>query len=220
MATTNKELIVPDGYKCFDVFGQLNWQGKKDTDYFLECFIAGQRWGSVTARDVEKIISISVKGWCTAFHVNVVAICELKPEAKAAWQLNTYKAIMNAYERALADYNEQVAAAQIQAGVQIEGRNPEFNRRIERDELKKGTLRLLTNNFAATRVGGVWRSSEAFNAMQTTGQYGYPDFDIDEATVEGKMIQFFEQAFEWENMTYLLYPFIWGRKDNWDDVFP
>jgi hypothetical protein len=35
-----------------------------------------------------------------------------------------------AYKRALADYNEQVAAAQIQAGVQIQGRNPELNREI------------------------------------------------------------------------------------------
>jgi hypothetical protein len=220
LAQTGEKLIVPAGYKCYDVYGEMGYQGKKDTSFFLECFIAGQRWGSVTARDVENIIPISVKGWLTAFHVNVTAICELKPEAKAAWQLKTYKAIMNAYESALADYNEQVAAAQIQAGVRIEGRNPEFNRRIERDELKKGALRLLTNNFAMTRVSGEWRSSEAFNAMLANGQYGYPDFDIDETSVEGKMIQFIEQAFEWENMTYFLYPYIWGRKDNWDDVFP
>jgi hypothetical protein len=218
VATTDEKLIVPQGYKCYDVFGELGYQGKKDTPYFVECFIAGQRWGSVTALDVENIIPISVKGWLTAFHVNVTAICKLKPEARADWQVKTYEAIMNAYERALADYNEQVAAAQIQAGVQIEGRNPEFNRRIEREELKKGALRLLTNDYAMTRVSGEWRFFEQFNAMQPTGQY--PEFNIDETSVEGKMIQFFEQAFEWENTTYLLYPYIWGRKQNWDDVFP
>ena len=220
VAKTDEKLIVPKGYKCYDVYGELGYQGISGTKFFVECFIGGQRWGSVTARDVENIIPISVKGWLTAFHVNVVAMCELKPEARADWQLKTYKAIMTAYERALADYNEQVAAAQIQAGVQIEGRNPEFNRRIERDELKKSTLRLLTNDYAMTRVSGEWRSSEAFNAMLPNGQYGYPEFDVDETSVEGKMIQFFEQAFEWGNMTYFLYPYIWGRKGNWDDIFP
>src|SRR5690606_24179671 len=111
--------------------------------------------------------------WLKAFHVNVVAICELKPETKEAWQLKTYAAIMNAYERQLSEYNEQVSAAQIQAGLEIQGRNPEHNRKIEREELKKGVLRLLTNDFAATRVGGVWRLDEMFAAMRPNGAFGY-----------------------------------------------
>jgi len=221
-AKTSEKLNVPKGYTCINVWGVFDYHGWHHSGIpaGATCLIAGKPFGTFGTIELEGMIPISVKGWMKAFHVNAVAICELKPETRAAWQLNTYKAIMNAYERALADYNEQVAAAQIQAGVQIEGRNPEFNRRIERDELKKGTLRLLTNNFAATRVGGDWRFSEAFNAMQDYGHYGYPDFDTGEAAVEGRMIQFFEQAFEWENMTYLLYPYMWGRKDKWDDVFP
>ena len=43
----------------------------------------------------------------------------------------------------------------------------------------------------------------------------YPQMDIEEADVEGKHIQFFEQAFEWTNMTYLFYPYFWGRKEDW-----
>ena len=219
-AKTSEKLAVPAGYKCFDVFGEMGYQGIKGTPYFIECLIAGQRWGSVTASGIEGIIPISVKGWLTAFHVNVVAICELKPEARVAWQVKTYAAIMNAYERALADYNEQISSAQIQAGVEIEGRNPGLNRKIEQEELKKGVLRLLTNNFAKTRVSGVWRFDEMFNSMQTNGQFGYPEFDIPEAIVEGRIIQFFEQAFEWNNVTYRFYPYQWGRKSAWKDIFP
>lgn len=219
-AKTAEKLTIPPGYKCYDVFGELGYQGVKDSGYFLECFIAGQRWGSVTASGLEGIIPISVKGWISAFHVNVVAICELKPETKTAWQLKTYAAIMSAYERALADYNEQVAAAQIQAGVEIQGRNPELNRKIEKDELKKGVLKLLTNNFAQTRVSGAWRFNEMFNAMQSNGQFGYPEFNINEALVEGRIVQFFEQAFEWNNVTYRFYPYSWGRKSGWKDIFP
>ena len=32
---------------------------------------------------------------------------------------------------------------------------------------------------------------------------------------QGPIIQFFEQAFEWEQMTYFFYPYFWGRKKNW-----
>jgi hypothetical protein len=219
-AKTSEKLVVPDGYECEDVYGQFSWMGHTGKNHFAQCYIAGQAWGSVTATGLQSIIPISVKGWFTGFHVNVVAVCRIKPETIAKWRVKIYEAIMNAYERALADYNEQVAAAQIQAGVQIEGRNPDINRRIEKDELKKGVLRLLTNDFAATRVGGVWRYNEIFDAMQANGSSGHPDFDTNEAIVEGRIIQFFEQAFEWNNMTYRFYPYFWGREAVWPKTFP
>jgi hypothetical protein len=213
------QLKVPDGYRAIGTYSQW-WYQYQGTGAFINILIAGENAVTASAYDLEGIIPISVSGWGTAYNVSVTVQCALKEGAKEAWQLETYQAIMNTYERALADYNEQVAAAQIQAGVQIEGRNPEINREIEREELRKGALRLLTNSYAATRVSGAWRFNEMFNAMQSNGLYGYPEFDIDEASVEGKIIQFFEQAFEWENMTYLLYPYFWGRKSEWDETFP
>ena len=219
-AKTSEKLVVPDGYECEDVYGQFGWMGLSGKSYFAECYIAGQKWGSVTATGLQSIIPISVKGWFTGFHVNVVAVCRIKPETIAKWQAKTYQAIMNAYERQLADYNEQVAAAQIQAGVQIEGRNPDLNRKLEKDELKKGVLRLLTNDFAATRVSGAWRYDEQFDAMQPNGPSGWPEFDVAEALTEGRIIQFFEQAFEWANVTYRFYPYFWGRESVWRTTFP
>lgn len=215
---TSEKLVVPAGYRCSDLYGTANWMGWDG--YFIDILMAGLPFNIASASDLEGIIPISVEGWGAAFEVNVVATCQLKDEAREAWQLKAFQAIQNAYEQALADYNEQVASAQIQAGVAIEGRNPAFNREIEADELKKGVLRLLTNNFASTVVNGVTRVNEIFNAMQASGQFGYPEFDNAEAIVEGKMIQFFEQAFEWDNMTYRFYPYVWGRKENWKDVFP
>ena len=217
-AKTSEKLVIPKGYKCYDVYGEFGYQGYGG--YFCEVYIGGQSWGSITARDVEGIVPISIKGYLSAFHVNVVAQCVLTDEARQAWRQKTYDAIMQAYEKALADYNEQVSAAQIQAGVRIEGRNPDLNRKLEKDELKKGVLRLLTDNFAQTRVNGTWRLDEAFDATSDFGEYGYPEFNNQEALVEGKIIQFFEQAFEWMNMTYRFYPYIWGRKENWRSVFP
>jgi hypothetical protein len=33
-------------------------------------------------------------------------------------------------------------------------------------------------------------------------------------------VQFLEQAFEWDQMTYIFYPYFWGRKQNWLNTFP
>lgn len=32
-------------------------------------------------------------------------------------------------------------------------------------------------------------------------------------------IKFMEQAFEWENISYFLYPYYWGRKTNWAGLY-
>jgi hypothetical protein len=219
-AKVSEKLTVPAGYVASDVYGQMSSMGVKNSGHFSRCFIGGDEFGSVTAEGIGNIIPISVNGWGHGFNVNVVAECELTDAGLAKWQLKTYEAIMTAYERALSEYNEQVAAAEIQAGVRIEGRSGEANRKIERDELRKAALRMLTDEYAATRVSGTWRFNEMFNAMQSTGSFGYPEYDVDEALVEGKIIQFFEQAFEWQNLTYRFYPYFWGRKSAWKDIFP
>ena len=32
---------------------------------------------------------------------------------------------------------------------------------------------------------------------------------------QGSLIRFFEQAFEWENLMYIFYPYFWGRRATW-----
>jgi hypothetical protein len=217
-AKTSEKLAVPDGYNGYSLWGSFHFQGKPGR--FAKAMIGGEDWGVTAMTKLQGVIPISISGYLTAFQFNVGVVAVLKPEARAVWQQKTYDAIMTAYERRLSEYNEQLAAATIRAGVQIQGRNPEFNRKIERDELRKGVLRQLTNDFAETRVNGLWRFNEVFDAMQNFGTYGYPEFDVNEAGIEGRIIQFFEQAFEWNNMTYRFYPYFWGRKENWDEVFP
>ena len=217
VGAASDKLKVPDGYRAIDVYG--SWQTSAYDGSFFDVLIGGQDLSSANAYGVEGVIGVSVSGWVSAYQVNVVAKCELKDETVQKWQLKTYQSIVNAYQNALADYNEQVAAAQIQHGVSIQGRNPAFNRRIEQDELRKAVLRLLTNNFRSTGVGGLWYANESFNAMRDGMSYGYPEFDVDEAAKEGRIIQFFEQAFEWQNVTYRFYPYFWGRKQDWDQTF-
>ena len=57
-----------------------------------------------------------------------------------------------------------------------------------------------------------------FDAMKNRVKpCGYPEMDIAEAEEEGRFIRFFEQAFNWNLMTYIFYPYFWGRKCTWPD---
>jgi hypothetical protein len=136
-----------------------------------------------------------------SFALGIDVYCRLMSEGLTKWQQQVYDAIVEAYVRQLSQYEEKLAAAAIQKGVQILGRNPLENRRLERDELKKLVLMILTDSTSIARdsyLGGA-----------------EPVMDLDVICENGSWIRFFENAFEWNNMLYVLYPYFWGRKPRW-----
>lgn len=133
--------------------------------------------------------------------VSVRGKCKLTDEGFEEWQLNTYDKIQSKYQELKDAYDGQA----VSAGIVISGKNPALNALIARNELKKSALSVLTD-----------QHFDLFDSVQTSVE-GYPEIDIDEATAEGAYIRFFEQAFEWEHMMYLYYPYFWGRKPFWVD---
>jgi hypothetical protein len=109
------------------------------------------------------------------------------------------------------------------------GGNPDSNRKIERTEIKKACIALLSG-YNLLAFNGVKEDSDP-NAhpppSSFLGKFPRPDkapwqpipADGNPGTVEeqGRIIRFFEQAFEWEQMTYFFYPYYWGRKQTWYD---
>jgi len=149
-------------------------------------------------------VTVAVRG-VEGYVMNVVLRCKRTDELLRKWQLKTYDAIIQAYLNKKAEYEENLAMAATQEGVSISGRNPGQNREIEETELKRCTLSMITG-----------QHFECFNAMQTDSQ-GWPGIDFAEAEAEGAYIRFFEQAFDWPLMTYLFYPYFWGRRSAaWD----
>ncbi len=57
---------------------------------------------------------------------------------------------------------------------------------------------------------------DSFNAIDMSSQ-GYEQPDFAAADIQADYIRFFEQAIEWEQMTYYFYPYFWGRKNHWID---
>jgi hypothetical protein len=134
-------------------------------------------------------------------------ICQRTDRALELWQLSTFTAIWQAYDQRRSAWEEAQSVAAISAGVGIRGRNPETNRHIERAELKKGAISLLAGS-----------PLDSFGAV-TPGTASEPTIDALAAVGQGQIISFYEQAFEWEQLTYTLYPYFWGRHDVWQDGF-
>lgn len=140
------------------------------------------------------------------YEVICTVLCKLSPEKYDEWKLKTYTAIMSAYNDLESRYNQAIQEARLEAGDSaVSGSNPTENREIERTELKKGCISILTG-----------QRFDAFDAVaRNVAPFGYPEIDFAEARAESVFIQTFEQSFEWNNMTYLFYPYFWGRKDEW-----
>jgi hypothetical protein len=159
----------------------------------------------------ENPIQISVNAYdVLSFTLNVYALVERTWEAYEQWQIQTFEKIMTAYKAMQVEYEQNIAAQEVQQGISIQGQNPRINREIEKTELKKQCVKMLMDtylfgNFDAMRDKGILLDDKTY----------LPDFDIFDALDEGKTIQFFEQAFEWENLTYLFYSYFWGRKNQW-----
>ncbi len=146
-------------------------------------------------------VSVGIDGLVCAFIVTVDIYCALTEEGFAKWQHETYAAILEAYLNKKAAYEDALAQREIQQGVQILGRNPVENRRIERDELKKLTIMTMRRT-AYLDLDSYYESAE-------------PAMDIGTACKNGDTVRFLENAFEWSNMTYVHYPYFWGRHARW-----
>jgi hypothetical protein len=145
------------------------------------------------------------------YSVNVLVIFG-REDAYAQWQINTYDQIAEAYQRQLADYEQRLAAAQsrVEAEAQSEettiaAQPPSVNERVIRRELRRHCVSILRR--------------EGFDMFNSTEDTYPPVYDFDEAEEEGREVRFFEQAFEWDQMQYVFYPYFWGRVTTWGDRF-
>lgn len=140
-------------------------------------------------------------------NVNVSVKCMRNPEIFDAWQESIYSKIMASYYRDLEDYKLSLDDVDQDDLFQIKGKNPFINREVERTELWKLVVSMLS-----------CQHFERFNAMKKKVQpCGYPQLDFQEAKDEGAFIQFFEQVFEVQQMMYLFYPYFWSKKCKWPE---
>ncbi|MEV6423985.1 hypothetical protein [Streptomyces sp. NPDC051662] len=208
------QVTIDEGYQAFQgsVAHLCNiWEGQYSLDVAVgrrtHRFGPDSDWVWITMLDEEQgSIPVAVD----TFRLSQVAVaveikCRRTERAMDKWRADTHAKLTTAYRARLADYEEKVAALTLEAGVAIEGRNPLANQELIAQELRRNCVSILTK-----------QHFDLFDAMhERTGKA--PQMDFDEAAAEGAYIRFFEQAFEWEHLTWVAYPYFWGRKSQWDE---
>ncbi|MDR2234719.1 MAG: hypothetical protein LBE92_01220 [Chryseobacterium sp.] len=144
---------------------------------------------------------------------NCVVDVKLTTEARNAWYQKVFKAIIDAYEDALVEYNNKLTEEKNKA-VEIKGSNPMFYRQIENTILRKNCISYLSD-----RTSG---STHGYGLQGQTSGSSFKDYEtvltnnLDQYTA---FVKFMEQAFEWDNLSYNLYPYYWGNRENWLDLY-
>ncbi|MCU0633614.1 MAG: hypothetical protein MUE41_01970 [Gemmatimonadaceae bacterium] len=142
----------------------------------------------------------------------------LRDEAFEAWQVATFGAILAGYERLRVQYETARTAAELAAtatsSAQVTGRRPDQYRAIERTELKRACVSLLTRNSApgyGSLRGDGSHGGIAFEPRPGDDQWRAP---LDNGMVAGTL----ESSFEWDQFTYTFLPYFWTAKDRWPEV--
>jgi hypothetical protein len=142
----------------------------------------------------------------------VQIVCRPSASKIAAWRQATYDLIQQAYWDLKNQYDEEIARRAIQAGVEIVGDSPVRNAQVVTEELKKFVIEMLSGK----RFTG--RPAIAPAPDAPTYATDQPTVELDAAAAASAEIQFLEQAFEWENLTYVLYPYFWSASAKWVEL--
>lgn len=216
-ADSKTDLAMPAGYDASTFFCSyaLHSENQSGGNNWITTMIGRQSKFTTTGGSFsgfldgeDDLVPVNTVGRTRFYALNVEVNCTRRPEAYRAWQQKTFRAIIDGYTSQLAAYETALAQLKAQAGVEIQGNNPAFNRQTEAEELQKGCLRLLTSCVDLPS-----------DAMKDGGEYGYPEFDCCEAIRDGSIVQFFQQLFEWPLITYSFYPYFWGRKAKWVELY-
>ncbi|HEX9981605.1 MAG TPA: carboxypeptidase-like regulatory domain-containing protein [Flavobacterium sp.] len=157
-------------------------------------------------------VSFTLGNHCSG-DVTASVSCKLTEAAKKQWRQEAFKAIIDAYESALEDFNQKLADEK-EKGETIKGTNPGFYRQIENMVLRKNCISYMVDQHAGARNTYGKRMD---NNLSSLGSYEVAvSQDLDNYAAFAKFI---EQAFEWEIMSYNFYPYYWGDRADWTAMY-
>lgn len=222
-AAFNSTINIPEDYR--PIWAKVAWsalRGKPENREFNFAFSVGGNSQGIeyTVMTYDGVVlqlpagsswpqGVPVSGrlrgaWDGAVYVQVRLTCVRTTEALDAWRLRTWEALRVGYEaleRKTAQDEQQQAYQRDLLGPVISERPAAENRRIERNELQKWSIksmRLVPQNF---------------NAIEQIGEF--QEVSPVHAEAQAPIVRFYEDAFEWEHMTYFLYAYHWARRASW-----
>lgn len=139
------------------------------------------------------------------------------------------------YNAKMADYRNKVNELTSQTiNDLIQGKTEAFNKEIIRQELKKQCISFIAREFDSLEYDDILSREDAIDMVDVTVHYdkyladdgecgfitkskdvGYPKINLKKAKTKARFIQFLEQAFEWQHIAYIFYPYFWAKENKW-----
>ncbi len=155
-------------------------------------------------------VQVSCKNVNT-FMVSVFAILELKGSILSDWQNNAYDLVMRAYEDELQAYDDELEAEQSKAQTEdgtADSTHRGFNRSLEMREIQRVCIEMLTKPFGIPVGKNFYRKGACTATVKQN----------ENLEKYSSHVKFFEQAFDWANMSYLFYPYYWADPCDWYEL--
>ncbi|TFH47994.1 MAG: hypothetical protein E4H01_07200, partial [Lysobacterales bacterium] len=215
-STKQDTVMVPEGYVPIEAWIAVTAYGGGYDPFQLFVSIAGQgqrfygtteNFGPMPLRHILPApdgLPIAIRATynrdnvCT---VNIKILCKRTDAWFHRWQLKTFERIREAHAVLVSNYEREVARAQIQGGIEIKGRPAAENRAHEIEELTKWAIKTM-------RI-------EPFNFNAVVLQQRREEIDPVLSDAYAPIMRFFQEVFEWRQMSYILYPYYWGRRDSY-----
>jgi hypothetical protein len=181
-----------------------------------------------------------LKDWQTRVYAKIRAIEQKKVDAQNNDIRQTYQSRLATYKNRL----DELRATAINDLLQ--GQSEAFNRQIILRELKRQCIARITKEFDADPSDDVLTDLEAMGSRDVLFKYyrlkvkelpdssnptkalagfeledkqvSFPVPDLPPARLKGRYIQFLEQAFEWQQLAYLCYPYFWATPPRWVEL--
>lgn len=151
-------------------------------------------------------LGIDVLAWETAnYSIEFEITSQRSPRHYQDWQKQAYRMIYEAYQDRVREHQLELREIEANARAKFDGTDfgqaPSAHLKMIMQELKKHCTSIITQQW--------------FDAFTSVNDDDPPTFDLTQASNDGQFIRFFEQAFEWEQLQYVFYPYYWARKETW-----
>ncbi len=211
------DLEIPEGY--YTVSAKASWFDSLDNHINNSVVFVGNRQmpnNSIIETPINKFVN-TIPVSCSQLgnlsgSINVSVKLNLLPEAFEKWQNETYTNIMDAYYERLREYNDAIVANE---GNLIQGEdaerlsfNPLLNRSLEKKELKRIAIQLLAEPYSVETARNNYSNGELKSVNRNEAFQRH-----------ASAVKFFEQAFDWDIMAYIFYPYMYASESDWKTLF-
>lgn len=201
-----QEISIEDQYR--PTYGYLDFCFSTGPDSYIQGFFGGKyfivtpavRMGPFPISFDSQTVNVplSYRGHFDEYTLNVEIECVIKDGVKRNWQIKCYQDIIDAYENLKAEAENKMSEFR-------PALNPERKKELIKTELKKGALSKMF------RCNPFWITDN-----YKVGKEYDPDCCND--TLNAEKVRFLETVFDWSNITYQLYPYLYADKDNWAEL--